>query len=33
VKKAVERMNGRAGVTSTPDRESLFWIELEGAKP
>ena len=30
VKKAVERMNGRVGLTSTPGRGSLFWIELQG---
>lgn len=31
VKKAVERMNGTSGFTSTPGQGSTFWIELPGA--
>ena len=28
VRKGVERMNGRVGVTSAPGQGSRFWIEL-----
>ncbi|KPL15221.1 histidine kinase, partial [candidate division WOR_3 bacterium SM1_77] len=28
VKKGLERMGGQAGVESTPDRGSKFWVEL-----
>jgi PAS domain S-box-containing protein len=31
VRKAAERMNGRAGVESKPGEGSTFWIELPGA--
>ena len=31
VRKAAERMNGRAGVESAPGQGSTFWIELSGA--
>jgi len=30
-KKASERMNGRIGVESTPDKGSCFWLELSAA--
>ncbi len=32
VKRAVDRMNGKLGVNSEPDRGSTFWIELPAAK-
>lgn len=32
VKKAAERMNGRVGVESEPDKGSRFWIELREAR-
>ncbi|HVV74200.1 MAG TPA: MASE1 domain-containing protein [Verrucomicrobiae bacterium] len=32
VSKGVERMGGRAGVESEPDKGSAFWIELAAAK-
>ncbi len=32
VRKAVERMNGRVGVDSTPGVGSVFWIELPFAE-
>jgi signal transduction histidine kinase len=28
VRKGIERMGGRVGVESEPDRGSRFWIEL-----
>ena len=31
VKKGVERMGGRVGLSSQPDEGSLFWIELPRA--
>jgi signal transduction histidine kinase len=31
VRKAAERMGGKAGVESEPDRGSRFWIELAHA--
>lgn len=31
VRKGIERMNGRVGVTSEPNEGSLFWIELPKA--
>ncbi|HEX7858925.1 MAG TPA: CHASE domain-containing protein [Verrucomicrobiae bacterium] len=33
VKKGVERMGGKVGVESEPNRGSLFWIELPKADP
>ena len=32
VRRAVERMSGRVGVTSTPGKGSRFWIDLLAAK-
>jgi len=29
VKKAVERMGGRVGLTSEPGKGSTFWLELK----
>jgi signal transduction histidine kinase len=33
VRKAVERMQGRVGVESSPGEGSCFWFELPAAKP
>jgi signal transduction histidine kinase len=33
VRKGAERMNGRAGVESTPGTGSRFWIELSEKPP
>lgn len=32
VRKAVDRMNGRVGLTSEPEKGSRFWVELLSAK-